>query len=65
MDRADNVKSRHLLKYLRSTIVRADAMPESAAPLIDLDSADATNAPALSYNVQDPTSFRGRELHLA
>ncbi|MFJ9782657.1 Ig-like domain-containing protein [Amycolatopsis sp. NPDC101161] len=35
-------------------------MAEDVAPLAHLDAADAANAPGLSYNVPDPTSFPGR-----
>ncbi|MFF7394232.1 hypothetical protein ACFZAE_38100 [Streptomyces scabiei] len=35
-------------------------MADDSAPLIRLDKDSADNAPALSYNVPDPTSFPGR-----
>ncbi|OJF12780.1 hypothetical protein [Couchioplanes caeruleus] len=35
-------------------------MTDNVAPLVRLDSSDAGNAPGLSYNVPDPTSFPGR-----
>lgn len=35
-------------------------MTESPAPMVRLDLADAANAPVLSYNVPDPTSYPGR-----
>jgi hypothetical protein len=38
----------------------ADAPSENAAPLVRVDPADGANAPTLSYNVPDPTSYPGR-----